>query len=52
MRGRGFCAEDAGEDGVHCAQLALQIECVRESFFIEEFANACVGGDAVLEAGF
>src|SRR5262250_3200948 len=54
VRGGRFCvggvaAKHAGEDGVDGAQLAMQIEGVSESFFVEEFADVLVGCDAVAE---
>src|SRR5271156_3024408 len=51
-RDGGFRAEDSLEDGVHGAQLAMQVEGVRERLLVEEFADVGVGSDAVLETGF
>src|SRR5271156_58711 len=51
-RDGGLRAENALEDGIHGAQLAMQVEGVRERLLVEEFADGGVGSDAVLETGF
>src|SRR5271170_1013541 len=51
-RDGGLRAENALEDGIHGAQLAMQVEGVRERLLVEEFADVGVGSDAVLETGF
>src|SRR5207302_4791810 len=38
------------EDGVHVTKLAMEIECVRQSFRIEVFCNSLIGGNALAKA--
>ena len=47
-----MCAEDAREDGVDVAELALQVEGAGEGRGIQKFCDALIGGDAVPEVGF
>jgi len=42
-------AEDAVEDGIHIAELALEVESVRQGFRIEVLCYALVARNAFLE---
>ena len=46
----GFCAEDAGENCVYSAKLAIEIKGVSPGFFIEMFADVGVRAYSFLEA--
>jgi hypothetical protein len=45
-------AEDAAEDRIHGAQLALEVKRVRERLFIEEFADIRIFGHELAKISF